>query len=115
MNQLFISLYLDEDVDVLVASLLRARGVQVTTTRDADQLHRSDSEQLVYATRHRMALVTHNLSDFESLARSYFTNGQAHTGIIIAFRNPPQIIAARLMRLVNQVTADEIENQLRYI
>ena len=33
MNDLFIFLYLDEDVDVLVAQLIRARGFEVTTTR----------------------------------------------------------------------------------
>jgi predicted nuclease of predicted toxin-antitoxin system len=115
MARLFISLYLDEDVDVLVAALLRARGVQVTTTRDANQLHQGDADQLAYATSHRMALVTHNRSDFEALARAYFTRGQPHAGVIIAFRNPPQIIATRLMRIVNQVTADEIENQLHSI
>ena len=115
MGRLFISLYLDEDVDVLVAALLRARGVQVTTTRDANQLHQGDTDQLAYATSHGMALVTHNRSDFEVLVQAYFATGQPHAGVIIAFRNPPQIIAARLMRIVNQVTADEIENQLRYI
>ena len=38
MNRLFIELYLDEDVDVLVADLLRARGFVATTTRDAGNL-----------------------------------------------------------------------------
>ena len=115
MSRLFISLYLDEDVDVLVADLLRARGILATTTQEAGQLHRSDSSQLMYATSHGMVLDTHNRSDFEALAQSYFASGQPHAGIIIAFRNPPRIIAARLMRIVNQVAADEIENQLRYI
>ena len=38
MNRFFIELYLDEDVDVLVADLLRARGFVATTTRDAGKL-----------------------------------------------------------------------------
>jgi hypothetical protein len=37
MNHLFIELYLDEDVDVLIADLLRARGFKATTTREAGQ------------------------------------------------------------------------------
>ena len=32
MSRLFIALYLDEDVDVLIAQLLRARGFVVATT-----------------------------------------------------------------------------------
>jgi hypothetical protein len=37
---LFIELYLDEDVDVLVADLIRARGFTIVTTRDAGNLHK---------------------------------------------------------------------------
>ena len=33
MSGLFIELYLDEDVDVLVADLVRARGFDVVTRR----------------------------------------------------------------------------------
>ena len=33
--RLFIEVYTDEDVDVLIADLLRARGFSVLTTRDA--------------------------------------------------------------------------------
>ena len=35
MSRLFIELYLDEDVDVLVAGLTRARGFQTITTQEA--------------------------------------------------------------------------------
>ena len=41
MNRFFIELYLDEDVDVLVADLLRARGFVATMTRDAGKLQRA--------------------------------------------------------------------------
>jgi hypothetical protein len=47
--RLFIELYLDEDVDVLIADLLRARGFSVLTTRDAGRLHATDEEQLAFA------------------------------------------------------------------
>lgn len=43
MNQrLFIELYLDEDVDILIADLLRGYGFIAETTRDAGQLGSSD-------------------------------------------------------------------------
>jgi hypothetical protein len=35
VNQLFIELYLDEDVDVLVADLVRARGFRATTAQES--------------------------------------------------------------------------------
>lgn len=34
MNNLFITLYLDEDVHVLVAELVKAKGFMTTTARD---------------------------------------------------------------------------------
>jgi len=36
MDQIFIELYLDEDVDVLVSRKLEAHGFSVLTTRDAE-------------------------------------------------------------------------------
>ena len=115
MDRLFIELYLDEDVDVLVADLVRARGFAATTTQEAGQLGRSDAEQLAYAVHHRKVLVTHNRHHFEALARQYSTAGQTHHGIILAVRRQPYEIARRLMLILNHVTADEMQNQVRYI
>lgn len=115
MNTLFVRLYLDEDVDVLIVDLVRARGFEATTTNEADQLHTTDPVQLEYAVRQRMTFVTHNRADFEALAQEYFAAGKTHHGIIIAVRRSPYEIARRLLILVNQVTADEMQNQLLYI
>ena len=115
MTRLFIELYLDEDVSVLVADLIRARGFVALTTPESGQTGRSDAQQLEYAVSRRKALLTHNRADFEALARHYFSMGRKHSGIIIAVRRPPYDIARRLLAILNQVTADEMENQLRYI
>ena len=115
MNRLFIELYLDEDVDVLVADLLRARGFAATTTRDAGNLQATDAAQLAYAVSRQEALLTHNRADFEALARTYLAAGQPHYGIIIATRHPSYEIVRRLLLILNQVTADEMQDQLRYI
>ena len=110
MNRVFIDIYLDEDVDVLVADLLRARGFIAVTTRDAGNLGTTDSNQLSYAVSAQKALLTHIRVDFEALAA-----GQTHFGIIIAVRRPAHEIVRRLLAILNQVTADEMIEQLRYI
>ena len=115
MNSLFIRLYLDEDVNVLVADLLNARGFDALSVRDAGQLRASDADQLSYAVQHKRALVTHNRSDFEALVQAYFDTKQKHYGVILAVRRSPQDIARRLLAILNQVAADELENQVRYI
>ncbi len=115
MSSVFIRLYLDEDVNVLVADLLNARGFDALSVRDAGRLQASDAEQLAYAVNHQRALVTHNRSDFEELIQTYFDAERKHCGVILAVRRSPQEIAQRLLAILNQVTADEMENQVRYI
>lgn len=115
MAGLFIELYLDEDVSVLVADLLRGRGFSVTTTRDEGRLGSSDAEQLARAIQLGRALLTHNRADFETLSAEYTAMGREHFGIILAQHNPPYEIVRRLMRLLDQVTGDEMRNQVRYI
>ncbi|NES73186.1 MAG: hypothetical protein F6K24_52355 [Okeania sp. SIO2D1] len=115
MSDIFIHVYLDEDVDILVASLLHSRGFRATTAQQAGQLGRTDAEQLEYATSQKAAILTHNRSDFEKLAKDYFETGKFHSGIIIAVRKPYSEIVQRLLKILDTTTADEIENQIIYI
>jgi predicted nuclease of predicted toxin-antitoxin system len=57
---LFIELYLDEDVDILVAKLLKARGYSASTTLEAGQTGATDTEQFDFAAAKGWALLTHN-------------------------------------------------------
>lgn len=52
MSQHFIELYFYEDVAVLVADLLRARGFSALTTREAAQLQQSDLDRLNFTINH---------------------------------------------------------------
>ena len=115
MNRLFIELYIDEDVDVLIADLVRARGFQAVTTRQELQAGKDDAEQLAYAVGKKKTVLTHNRADFEALDQQYFTTKQLHCGIIIAGRRSPYEIVRRLLTILNYVTADEMQGQLRYI
>ena len=115
MSRLFCELYLDEDVSVLVADLLRARGFNATTTLEAGNRGSSDARQLSFAVSLQKSLLTHNRSDFEQLARQYFAAGESHYGIIIAVRRPPLELIQRLLPILNHITADEMQNQLIYI
>jgi predicted nuclease of predicted toxin-antitoxin system len=115
LKQLFIDLYLDEDVDVVLSHLVRARGFRVMTTQEAGHVGNTDAEQLAFATDQGKTILTHNRVDFEALARRYFEDKRTHSGIIIAVRRHPKEMARRLLILLNSLTADEIENQIRYI
>ncbi len=115
MSELFVHLYLDEDVHVLVADLIRAQGFTATTTLEAGNIEQPDAAQLVYAADHGMAILTHNRNDFQMLANEFFAQGRPHGGIIIAVRRSPYELATRLTTLMNAITADEMVNQIVYI
>lgn len=109
------SLYLDEDVSVVVAAILTARGFVVTTARDRKQLSRSDEEQLAFAADTNSVLLTHNRVDFERLHREWLEARRRHFGIVIARRRPPGELAARVGRLLDRLRAQELRDQLFYI
>lgn len=110
-----IQLYLDEDVDVLVAQLLRARGLNVVTTTEAGRRRSSDEQQLAYAVAQQRTLLTHNRAHFDALAREYAVAGRTHHGIIMAVRRSPYAIARRVLALAGSVTAAQMVNQVRYV
>lgn len=108
-------LYLDEDVSVVVAAILVARGFVAVTVRDSQQLGRTDSEQLAFAADSNSVLLTHNRVDFERLHRECVESGRPHAGIIIARRRSPGELAARVGRLISRLGADELRRQLFYV
>ena len=60
--------FLDHDVPVEVARVLRHEGYQVTELREVLAVRASDVEVLNYAREHGMMLITCNRDDFLSLA-----------------------------------------------
>jgi hypothetical protein len=107
--------YLDEDVSVVVAAILKARGFDIVTARDAEQLGLSDSQQLAFATGAGRVLVTHNRVDFERVHREWLATERAHAGIVVARRRPPGELAARIGRLLSRLSAEDLKSQLLYM
>jgi predicted nuclease of predicted toxin-antitoxin system len=114
-DRLFARLYLDEDVHVRIARIVRGHGFSVRTTRGENMLGATDAEQLAFAADQSHVVVTHNRTDFEELARQYYEEGRSHAGIICAVRRPPRDCATRLLALLNDRTASEFENHLLYV
>jgi hypothetical protein len=108
-------LYLDEDVSVVVAAILRGRGFDAITTRDAGRLGYGDASQLVFAAHARRVLLTHNRADFERLHKEWLATGQLHVGMIIARRRLAVELAARIGRLLMRLPASALEDQLLYV
>ncbi len=108
-----VKLYLDENVNVLLASLLRARNIEVSTTLESNMLGTSDEEQLDYATSRDAALVTHNRVDFENLFQKYIESSKRTSGIVILIRRDVYTMAQRLSRFC--LVHKDITGQLFYV
>jgi hypothetical protein len=112
---LFIRLYIDEDAHESVAPALRRHGYDVLSVREADRRGFSDTEQLAYAAAQNRTLFSFNAADYIVLHLEYLTQGREHAGIVVAKQMPIGETVRRLLILLNQVSADEIHNQLRWL
>ena len=98
-----LRVYLDEDVDVLLADLLVARGFNCLTAANAGHLGWRDEAHLDYALREARILVSHNRKDFEQLAIRWWAQQKEHAGIVLAIRRADTYqLARRLMPVLVQ-------------
>ncbi len=108
------ALYTDEDMSALVATLLSARGLDITTVPEQGTLGKTDKEQLEFATSIGRCILTHNRVDFERLHLQYIEENRRHCGIIVIPQKNAYEVAQRIGILVSTLTANEIKNQLLY-
>jgi len=114
-STLYLHLYFDEDVSVGIVENLRTRGFDVLSARDADALGKSDDEQMLYAVSLHRAVVTHNRVDFEKQHAKFLESGMNHYGVIIVKRRKDAEVVSKILALLDAVTAEDMQNQLRYI
>jgi predicted nuclease of predicted toxin-antitoxin system len=111
---IFVALYTDEDMSALVATLLRSRGLDVTTVPEQSTLGKTDYEQLKFADSLNRCILTHNRVDFERLHLQYIEEERPHSGIIVVPQKNAYEVAQRIGILVSAIAADDIRNQLLY-
>lgn len=105
-NEVFASVYIDECLSPLLASLIRQEGWDAVSSYDVNLNGASDILQLSKAVSLGRVMVTVDKPDFINLACA-----SAHTGIILV---PRQIrlsmyrsIAKAICKLLNTYTKDE--------
>ena len=117
-ERLFVALYTDEDVTTDLAPALRWRGYRAESASEAGNLTISDDAQLRYAAAQGMAILTYNAQDFIPLARAWYVAGRGHSGIILSeqfSRRQFGELLRRILRLLNNLTADEMSNQIVFL
>lgn len=108
-------LYLDEDVNPLLASILNQRGFSAKTTKECRMLGSTDEEQLKFATNGQYVFLTHNIADFCRLNKIYAEQKKEHFGIVLAPQwELPKFLRASLAFL-QEASQKNLKNQLIWL
>jgi hypothetical protein len=111
-----LRLYLDEDAQqASLVRALRARQVDVLTAQEAGTIGLSDARQLARAVEEGRAIFTFNRGDFVQLHMEYTATGRRHAGIIVSDQLPVGLLLRRLMKLVDGLTPEDMENRLEFL
>ena len=106
-------LHLDEDSSkVSLYRALTARGYDVTRTpNEWVELKTNDEEQLKKASARGRSIFTFNTRHFMPLAKRI----THHAGIVLSPQYPMSRILKALDRFFNEATAEEMQNQVRWL
>ena len=114
------SFYLDADVSLDVADLLRSHGHEATTAQSLHLEHAGDDLHLLTSARHGWILATHNRKDYVLLhdawrhwSSDWFGATVApprHAGILVVPQGSPITIADELVDFVR--SAPSLPNEL---
>lgn len=109
--------YLDNDVSLRVAPLLRVAGHRTTATRDLRLTRAADDAQLLTAARNHWVLLTQNRRDFEMLHDAWLTWPEAfglalpaHSGILTLDHVPPELQAQAVITFLTAIPPESLAN-----
>jgi hypothetical protein len=113
-----IRLYFDEDAnDTELLEALRLRGIDAISVASSGMGGRDDEQQLTWATGQGRVLYSFNRGDFCRIHSEWMRAGRAHSGLIIGFQQRYTVgeQMRRLLRLHNEVTAEQMLNRLEFL
>ena len=111
-----IKLYLDEDaISRALIRGLRARGIDVLTAQEAQQMGVPDTVQLLHATSQGRTIFTFNTRDFTQLHAEFLSQGRTHAGIIVSDQLQVGLLLRRLLSLLDAKSAGDMENWLEFL
>lgn len=113
-----IRLYLDEDsMEPGLVRALLARGINVVTAAQVDQLGCDDEEHLDYSTKQGRVLVSFNRADFYRIHTKWLSAGRIHGGIILVKQQEYSVgeQLRRLLNLIARISSEEMKNRVEFL
>ncbi len=115
---LSLGLYLDHNVDAVLADDLRRRGFDAVRAAELGHERDTDENHLARATTQGRVVFTYDRRDYLMLDHAWKARGDVHAGIIISVappRLPFRLVVRRLLTLLDRVTADQAVDQLLWL
>lgn len=109
------ALLLDEDVWPGLAETLREQGFDAVSVHEIGRTGLADEEQMAFTVAETRVLITHNASDFVTIARTFYTLGHSHPGIIIAPHLEKGTLVRRVLTLLETTSTSNLTNTVRFV
>ena len=107
-----VKIYLDEDVRPIIADILKERGYEVISTIEAKMMGKTDVEQIEFAVKNEMAILTHNIKDFVQLHKRYH---KKHYGIILSEQIPLKNLLRRILTFLSKTDAKDVKGEIIWL
>ena len=108
-------LLLDEQIWKYLAKLLREQGFDVIHVNEVDLDATPDEKIMEYAADKHRAVVTFNVRDYVPLAIQYYEDGKEHYGVVVSKELSQGELQRRVTNLLQNVTAGDLMNTVRYL
>ncbi len=113
---MILRVYLDEDVMPSTAPLLRARGYDVVSSREARADGETDRQQFERARADGRAILTYNYTDFMGISAEEADVQRPHSGIIVSYHQydggQTGLLANALQAFIEEHSAEQLANTL---
>jgi len=111
-----VPFHLDENLTSRVATALRSRDIDCTTSKDAGLLSRVDGDQLAYAIETGRVLITRD-SDFVGIHNGVLDQEEHHPGIIYLANRKKHFgtVVKEIDAMTLEMTAEDFRDRLIFL
>src|SRR5436190_2105496 len=110
-----IRLYLDEDVQLLLAKVLRERAYDALSAHECGNRGKPDLEHFAFAAQQGRSLITFNARDFVPIASDAMARNQAFPGLIVSEQLSFRELLRRTCRLLDSRTPEQIATTIIWL
>lgn len=110
-----LRLLLDEDVPILLATTLRARGLDAIHATETGLRGREDADVFAAAILDERAVLTHNVGDFVALVAQFGTEGRRHYGLVLSEQLEFRELLGRVLHLLADRDAESMLNAVAWL